>query len=120
MTLQVDRKHVDPDIAVLEITGRITLGFDCQQVEWQLAELMKENQKKVVFNLAEVTTVDSTGVGILVMCCAKLRKAGGDLRIAGANGAVRDILKLTSVDKIVAFYPTVAEASEGFQLGPVN
>ncbi len=120
MTLQVGRKHIDPDITVLEISGRITLGFDCQKVEWQLAELMKENHKKVVFNLTEVATLDSTGVGILVMCCAKLRKAGGDLRIAGANAAVWDILKLTSVDKIIAFYPTVAEASEGFQLRQAN
>ncbi|HET8922340.1 MAG TPA: STAS domain-containing protein [Candidatus Acidoferrum sp.] len=114
MILTIDRKRIEPDIAVLEMKGRIVLGNDAMTVEWELAELMKENQKKVVFDLAGVTMVDSTGVGIIVMCHAKLRKSGGALRIAGVNGIVADTLRLTSVDKLIEFYPSVEEASAGF------
>jgi anti-anti-sigma factor len=114
MILTIDRKQIEPDIAVLEMNGRIVLGNDAMNVEWKLAELLKENQKKVVFDLGGVTVVDSTGVGIIVMCHAKLKKCGGALRIAGVNGMVGDTLRLTSVDKLIEFYPTVAEAAAGF------
>ena len=116
MILNVQSKKVEPDIAVLEMTGRITMGNDSQQIEWGLAELLKGNHKKVIFDLTQVTFLDSTGIGILVMCHAKLKKAGGALRIAGARGMVEAMLDLTSVNKIVRFYPTAAEAAQGFQL----
>jgi anti-anti-sigma factor len=114
MILTIGRKQIEPDIAVLEMSGRIVLGNDSKNVEWKLAELLKENQKKVVFDLGGVTVVDSTGVGIIVMCHAKLKKCGGTLRIAGVGGMVEDTLRLTSVDKLIEFYPTVAEAAAGF------
>ena len=114
MILTIGRKQIEPDVAVLEMNGRIVLGNDAKTIEWNLAELLKENQKKVVFDLAGVTLVDSTGVGIIVMCHAKLKKSGGVLRIAGVNGMVEDTLRLTSVDKLIEFYPSVAEATARF------
>src|SRR5229473_2420917 len=114
MILTIGRKQIEPDVAVLEMNGRIVLGNDAKTIEWNLAELLKENQKKVVFDLAGVTLVDSTGVGIIVMCYAKLKKSGGVLRVAGVNGMVEDTLRLTSVDKLIEFYPSVAEAAARF------
>ncbi len=114
MILTIGRKQIEPDVAVLEMNGRIVLGNDAKTIEWNLAELLKENQKKVVFDLAGVTLVDSTGVGIIVMCYAKLKKSGGVLRVAGVNGMVEDTLRLTSVDKSIEFYPSVAEAAARF------
>jgi len=114
MILTIERKQFDPDVSVLEMAGRICLGSASQQVEWSLAELLKQNQKKIVFDLSGVTVMDSTGVGILVMCYAKVKKAGGDLHIAGANGMVEETSKMTNVHKILPFYPSLAEAAGNF------
>ena len=116
MILNVERKKVEPDIAVLEMTGRIVMGGDSHRIEWDLAELLKENHKKVVFDLTGVSFLDSSGVGILMMCHARLKKAGGALRIAGARGMVEETLNMTSVSKIVYCFPTADEAAQGFQL----
>lgn len=116
MILSVQRKKVEPDITVMEMAGRITMGSDSQKIEWGLAELLKENQKKVIFDLTDVTYLDSSGIGILMMCHAKLKRAGGVLRIAGARAMVEETLEMTSVNKIVRFFPTAAEAAQGFQL----
>jgi anti-sigma B factor antagonist len=114
MILKIDRKNIEPGVALLEMTGRIVLGSDSMRVEWSIAEILKENCKKVIFDLTGVSVVDSTGVGILVMCYARLKKAGGDLRIVGVSGMVEETLKITSVDKLITSYPTVLEASQGF------
>ena len=112
--LEIQTKHVQPDIVVLELTGRITIGRDCKQLEWAVENLVKEGRKKVIFDLAAVSTVDSTGIGIMVMSAGQMKKTGGELRVAGANGHVEQVLKMTNVDQIVALHPTAAAAAAGF------
>ena len=75
----------------------------------------KRKSQKVVFDLSDVIYLDSSGVGILMMCHAKLKKAGGSLHIAGAQGMVEETLEITSVNKIVKLYPTAVEAAQAFQ-----
>jgi anti-sigma B factor antagonist len=104
-----------PDIVVVEITGRITIGRECKQVEWAVDTLVREKQeKKIIFDLAGVTHLDSTGVGIIVMSAGVVKQAGGQLRLAGANKHIEQVLKVTSIDKLVAWHPTVTEAAASF------
>jgi anti-sigma B factor antagonist len=112
--LDIQTKHLPPDIVVLEITGRITIGRECKQLEWATDSLVREKQqKKIIFDLSGVTHIDSTGIGIIVMSAGQVKQAGGELRLAGANKHVDQVLKLTSVEKLVSSYPTLAEAASG-------
>jgi anti-sigma B factor antagonist len=112
--LQIQTKQLAPDIVVLEIAGKITLGRESKQLEWAVESLVGEGRKKVIFDLTRVTNVDSTGIGIIVMSAGKLKKAGGELRVAGATAHVEDVLKMTNVDQIVVLHPTTAAAAAGF------
>jgi anti-sigma B factor antagonist len=114
MPLTIQTKHLEPDIVVLELAGRITMGNSCQQVEWTAAKLVSENRKKLIFDLAGITHVDSTGIGIIVAVAGQMRKVGGQLRVAAANDHVAQILKLTSVDQIVGMHPTTEAAAAAF------
>jgi anti-anti-sigma factor len=112
--LEIQTKQLPPDIVVLEITGRITIGRECKQLEWATDSLVREKQqKKIIFDLSGVTQIDSTGIGIIVMSAGQVKQAGGELRLAGANKHVEHVLKLTSVEKLVSWYPTLAEAASG-------
>jgi anti-sigma B factor antagonist len=113
--LEIQTRQLQPDIVVVEITGRITIGRECKQLEWAIDTLVREKQqKKVIFDLTGVTHIDSTGIGIIVMAAGQLKAAGGELRLAGAGDHVEKVLKLTSIDKLVTSNPTVAEAAVGF------
>ena len=112
--LEIQTKNLQPDIVVLETTGRITIGRECKELEWAVDKLLKENHKKIIFDLAKVDRVDSTGIGIIVMCAGLVKHAGGELRVACPVGHVEEVLKMTNVDKIVVWSPTVAEAAAGF------
>lgn len=113
--LEIQTKHLQPGIVVLEITGRITIGRECKQLEWATENLIREKQeKKVIFDLTGVTHIDSTGVGIIVMSAGQMKEAGGELRLAGPNKHVEQVLKLTSIDKLVTWTPTVKEAAVSF------
>ncbi len=114
MILTVERAEIPPDISVLELKGRIILGNNSRDVELKLAELLRERARKVIFDVRGVTMVDSTGIGILVVCHGKVNKEGGALRIVGATGNVEDTMKITSVDKILKLYPSVEAAVASF------
>jgi anti-anti-sigma factor len=114
MILTINRSQLGTDIDVLEMNGRIVLGNDARAVEWKLDELLKENCKKVIFDFGHVTVLDSTGVGIVVMCYARVKKSGGSLHIAGANGMVEQTLRMTNVDRLIELYPSVSEAAAAF------
>jgi anti-sigma B factor antagonist len=90
------------------------MGNDSRQVEWGVTELLGTGIKKIIFDLSKVDSIDSTGIGILVMCEAKVRKAGGELRISGPAGIVHDTLIMTHVDRLVRLFPTANEAAQDF------
>jgi anti-anti-sigma factor len=112
--LEVRRKHLEPDVVLVEIAGNVVYGPECQQIEWLIAELLKKGEKKIIFDISCVHHLDSSGLGIIVMCSAKVKEAGGELRVAGAEGHVRTVFNITDAAKILALYPSRADALEGF------
>ncbi len=111
--LEIQTKNVDPEIVVLEMTGRITMGRDSKELEWSTDNLVRENRKKIVFDLTGVTHIDSTGIGIIVLASGQIAKAGGKLQVC-AQGQVEQVLRMTNVDKVVSLCPNVAAAMSGF------
>ena len=83
---EIQTKHLQPDIVVLEKTGRIPIGRECKQLEWAVDSLVREKRKKIIFDLTGLTHIDSTGIGIIVMSAGQMKEAGGELRVAGATG----------------------------------
>jgi len=112
--LAIQTKHLQPDIVVVEITGRIKIGKECQQLEEAVGSLVREERKKVIFDLSGVSHIDSMGIREIVLAASQIKKAGGALRLAGANGHVQQILKMTHVDQIVGLRPTMVAAATGF------
>jgi anti-sigma B factor antagonist len=114
MILMIQENRVEPGVVVLQMSGRICLGRDCLEVERRVKDLIDRAEKKVVFDMTGISVVDSTGVGILVTCSGRLRRAGGELRLAGVQEKVNDILSMTQVDRVIKVFPTAMAASEGF------
>ena len=110
----MQKRLVEPDVVLVELAGKIVYGPECRQIEWLTAELIEQGERKIVFDLSRVSHLDSSGIGILVMCSGKVREAGAELRFAGSEGHVNSILKITDVGKILSLHATMVEALEGF------
>ena len=116
MILQLQKSQPAPDICLVEFSGKLMMGNDSRQVEWTVSELLNAGMKKIVFELSKLDSIDSTGVGIIVMCDGKVRKAGGEVRIAGPVGLVRETLVMTHVDRLVRLFDTAGEAVQDLQV----
>jgi anti-anti-sigma regulatory factor len=87
MPLTVSPKKLPNDIDVLELTGKITMGNDCLQLQWRAEGLVAENRKKLVFDMSAISHVDSTGIGIIVMIAGKTKQTGGRITSRRVSGA---------------------------------
>jgi len=111
---EMTKERMGADVAVLHITGRIAMGKACQDIDAQVDELIREKVTKIVLDLEHVDRVDSTGFGTIVLCAGKLRKSGGELRVAGAKGIVAEIAHSSQIPRIVPFHASVEDAIANF------
>lgn len=112
--LNLNKRQLTPEITVVEVRGAVTLGREAKRVEWQIEDLLKANQKKVIFDLSGVTSLDSSGIGSLVMCAGMLKRSGGELRVANPAEIVEKLMTMTQVTSVLKSYPTVEDAAQNF------
>lgn len=114
MILQFTKQPIEPGVTALVIRGSIHCGPECARLEKQVDELIGSSEYRVIFDMAGVTHMDSAAIGALVRCLTKLKKAGGGLRMAGAQPMVDYSLKLTKLDRLIPNFKSVGEAANGF------
>src|SRR5271157_5491785 len=110
MLLQIEEKQIDPDIALVELKGRLALGRESQRIETLAGELVKSGRLKAILDLTGVSYIDSAGIGILALMAGKLKEAGGALAVVAPEGRVLHMLNMTQMNRILAVSPTVGEA----------
>ena len=108
--MEFTKKQTQPGVVLLEMTGSIRIGPNCQQIEQAVDDMIRRHETRAIFDLSGVSFIDSSGVGTLVRCLAKLKKLGGTLRLTGVKGMVEGVLKLTQIDRVLEIYPTASDA----------
>jgi anti-sigma B factor antagonist len=109
MDLNVER----PWVGVVRVVGRLD-GGSAARFRAAVAHAIADGSHHLVVDLREVPFIDSAGVGALVSSFKAARRADGDLRIAGPNDRVKMSLDLTSLQRLLPLYATVAEALAGY------
>jgi anti-sigma B factor antagonist len=109
--MAVETRQSDGGVSVVTISGRLSLGGETEKLDAAVSKLLAEDQKNVVLDIAALDYVDSSGIGTLVSCLTKVRKAGGELKVAGANPRIRRIFGMTGVESLLPMFDTVAAAS---------
>ena len=110
MTMPIESRQLESGVAVVAISGRLSLGAEVERLDAAVSQLVKQDQKKVILDLTALEYCDSAGVGMLVSCLTKVKKAGGEMRTAGANQRIQRILKMTGVDSLMSMFGSLNEA----------
>ena len=103
MSLTIEHQETNATSAEIRLAGRLLLGPGCVELEQLVASLMDRGTLHITFDLAGITHIDSTGMGRFIDTYSKLKRLGGTVRIIGATGPVRDMFKVTRLDRIFQF-----------------
>src|SRR5438445_251618 len=102
------------DAAVLDISGRITLGEGNVILRDIVRDLADKGHKKIVLNLGEVQYIDSSGVGELVKAHTTIKNQGGELKLTNLNKRVHDLLHMTRLSAVFDIQKDEASAIKSF------
>jgi len=83
------------EIAVVDFSGKITLGEGSSMLRRTIRELVDKGHRKILINLFDVDYIDSSGIGELVSGYTTVRSAGGELKLLNLTRRVHDILQIT-------------------------
>ena len=96
MSMKVTTRIVD-HVAILDLSGRITLGEGSVQLRDAIRDLVAQGQKNILLNLSEVNYIDSSGIGELVSAYTTVRNQGGELKLLNLTRKVHDLLQITKL-----------------------
>jgi len=83
----------------------------------RVATLVADGRTQVVFNLGQLSYMDSSGLGEMVSCYATLQKVGGVIKLAQTTDRIQDLLAITRLVTIFDSYDTEALALASLAVG---
>lgn len=131
-------------VSVIDLVGKITSGDALTAFRQTIRDEVSKGHNKILLNLKEVSYIDSSGLGELVMalgtveqticascgatvfkdedgnwepctqCESKERKRWGELKLSNAGRQVTDLLQFTKLYTVFDVFDSESEALEKF------
>ena len=108
--VEIAHREVAPGTVVVTLAGKLMLGPEGDEIVTLVEKQLTAGTRKFIFDLSAVTVIDSTGIGRFISSFNKIMAAGGEMRMAGATGHVMQSFRVSLLDKVFSFYPTLQQA----------
>jgi anti-sigma B factor antagonist len=108
--MEISHRETAPDTVVVTIAGTVMMGSESEQITTLVSDSLNRGIRVLVFDLAGVTKIDSTGIGRFIASYNQVAAAGGEMRMAGAAGFVFRAFHVCRLDTVLRFCATVEEA----------
>ena len=113
MSVKLSTRQVG-NVTVIDVAGRITLGEGSSALRETLRDLVAKNQNKILLNLADVSYIDSSGIGELVSGYTTVTNTGGSLKLLNLNKRVKDLLQITKLYTVFEVHEDEAAAIRSY------
>jgi anti-sigma B factor antagonist len=114
MQLKMSIRPTHDDILVLNCAGRIVFGEESASLRDTVKKLLTSN-KRIVLNLAEITYIDSGGLGTLVALYITARGNEASIKLANLTPRVGDLLQVTKLLTVFEVFDTEEKAIDSFR-----
>jgi anti-sigma B factor antagonist len=96
-------------VAVVELQGEVDI-YSAPHFKEVLLQGIDEGAQRIIVDLAKVTFIDSTALGVLVSGAKRVRPQNGTLDIVCADENITRIFEITGLDRIFGIYATRDDA----------
>ncbi|WP_329221567.1 STAS domain-containing protein [Streptomyces microflavus] len=110
---QVNRRTVG-DVSIVALTGKITIGVGDVVLRGAVQDELNDGSTKILLDLKNVTTIDSSGIGELVSAYTTATNRGAKLKLVNLPPKIHDILAITQLITVFDVYDTEDEAVKSF------
>lgn len=94
---------MSPVVKVVQPSG-ILDGTKAGQFRQEVSDLVDSGADLVLIDFQDVTFMDSSGLGALVLALKTVRAAGSKLYICSVNEQIKMLFELTSMDRVFEIF----------------
>jgi anti-sigma B factor antagonist len=102
------------DVTILDLRGKITIGSGDVALRNSIQEVMNSGATKVLINMNDVSTIDSSGIGELVSAYTTATNRGAKLKLFNLPAKVSDILTITQLITVFDVFDNEGDAVRSF------
>ena len=116
MSIEIRLANED-EVPIVTLTGRLD-GFGAQQLETGLKEIVRDDTRSVIFNLAGVDYLSSAGIRVLLGLKKRLKLRDGTLALINVREFPKSVLEMAGFLTVLDIYPTLQEAQVACRVKP--
>lgn len=102
--------RTEDNINILTLKGSLLADIQSRDVLEKVNNKIQDGKINFIVDLCELKFINSSGLGMLLTCLTKARKAGGDLILANVPEQVSNLLTIT---KLTSVFTTVDSLEAG-------
>ena len=104
-------------VTVVDAKGKLTLGEGTSSLRTTMRQLVQGGSRQIVLNLADVSYMDSSGLGELIAAHTTIATAGGEIKLLNLAKRVHDLLQLTKLYTVFETFEDESSAVASFAQG---
>jgi anti-sigma B factor antagonist len=101
-------------VTIIDLNGNLTIGRSEEALRATVNRLIAEKQRYVLLNLAEVPTIDSSGIGAIIKSFTSLQEAEGKLKVLRPSRMARQLLTITGLMSVLESFEDENQAISSF------
>ena len=112
--MDIDVRNQGP-VKIIKLRGRLALGESVDRLRATVEDLLGAGDNRLVLDLEELTTMDSSGIGLLSRFLTATKQQGGSLKLVNPSKFVVQTLKLVGLLNLFEVFTDSQAATASFQ-----
>lgn len=115
--LRIDERNI-AGVTVLTLVGEITLDDGDLAFGRRINDLVSAGRVQLLVDLDAVTSIDSSGIGMMAAKLKEVRKHGGDIRLLRLNARGQRVLAVLRLRTMFEVFDDEAVALRSYEFRP--
>jgi anti-sigma B factor antagonist len=113
------KEHVEEGIDVFALGGEIDMHF-APVLRDLLRSKLEQSCPALILDFTDVQFIDSRGIAAILEYRRDAARHGGVVCLAHLSAAIRPIIEVVRLDRVLAVLPSVADAVAGLKSGQIT
>lgn len=112
--MKLDLREKD-GVTILVLSGQLTAGMGDEQFREAIDTILASGRNQILVDFADVTFMDSAGMGELVSGHRTVERFGGSLKLLSPSKRVHNTLTMAKLLPIIEIFDNEDEAVQSFK-----
>ena len=113
MAFTINTRKVQ-DVVVVDMSGQLSAGEPVLLLRNTVRHFIDDGSRKFLLNLGQISYIDSSGLGELIITYTSLRNRQGDAKLLNLTKLAKDLLQMTKLLTVFDTFDDEAKAVQSF------